>query len=178
MGYVGKHPPGPNSASHSLVAAAVLGCVPVSVDQAPSHWLTKLAAHTTCPTLCLPYATQMGTFKMRVRRNIDSPEAAAPAPVAVAAAAPAVAMAAMPAAAPAMPYVSMDEPQYESLDEAKVYVTVPKVCVALRTSGQTSGAASLNSVTRGRLAQRSLCWLLHGALGRWGPCQKPPSGTQ
>jgi hypothetical protein len=45
---------------------------------------------------------------------------------AAAAAAPAAA-----AAAPA-PYISMDEPQYsESLDEAKVYVTVPKVGVEL-----------------------------------------------
>lgn len=61
---------------------------------------------------------------MRVRRSIDSPEAAAPAPVAYAA--PAAAASAAPAAAPAA-YVSLEEPQYESLDEAKVYVTVPKV---------------------------------------------------
>lgn len=62
---------------------------------------------------------------MRVRRSIDSPEAAAPAPVAYAA--PAAAAPAASAAAPAA-YVSLEEPQYnESLDEAKVYVTVPKV---------------------------------------------------
>ncbi len=72
------------------------------------------------------FCLQMGTFKLRVRRSIDSPESAAPAPIAVAAA-PAAAPAAAAAAAAPAPYVSMEEPQYESLDEAKVYVTVPKV---------------------------------------------------
>lgn len=70
---------------------------------------------------------QMGSFQLRVRRNIDSPEAAAPAPVAAPAAA---AMPAAPAAAaPAAPaYMSVDaDIPYESIDEAKVYVTVPKV---------------------------------------------------
>jgi hypothetical protein len=69
---------------------------------------------------------QMGTFKLRVRRNIDSPESAAPVHAAAAAAAPAAVAAAAPANA-AAPYVSMEEPQYESIDEAHVYVTVPKV---------------------------------------------------
>ena len=69
---------------------------------------------------------QMGTFKLRVRRNIDSPESAAPVHAVAAAAAPAAVAAAAPAAA-AAPYVSMDEPPYESIDEAHVYVTVPKV---------------------------------------------------
>ena len=65
----------------------------------------------------------MGTFKLKVRRNLQS----AALPVAVAPAA-----AAAPAPAPAAPsaanYISMDEPTPEdSIDEAMLYVAAPKV---------------------------------------------------
>lgn len=91
---------------------------------------------------------QVGTFKLRVRRSIDSPEAPAPAPVVYAAAAPAAAPAAAAAAA-AAPYISMEDPQYESLDEAKVYVTVPKVGVFRRgryAGGKKVGKGNLANV--------------------------------
>lgn len=65
---------------------------------------------------------------MRVRRNIDGPEPVAVPPV-VHAAAPSAAPAAALAAS-ASPYLSVEEPQEESIDEAKVYVTVPKVGLA------------------------------------------------
>jgi hypothetical protein len=69
----------------------------------------------------------MGTFSMRVRRSVDAPE---PAPAAVAAAAPpAAAPASFSAVSNAAAYLSMDAepPHEESMDEALVYVTVPKV---------------------------------------------------
>lgn len=72
----------------------------------------------------------IGTFTMRVRRKIDGPEPVAVAPV-VHAAAPSAAPAAA-AAASASPYFSAEDPQEESIDEAKVYVTVPKVGVFRR----------------------------------------------
>lgn len=62
---------------------------------------------------------------MRVRRNIDGPEPLAVAPVVHAAAASAASAAAL--AASAAPYISVEDAQEESIDEAKVYVTVPKV---------------------------------------------------
>jgi hypothetical protein len=71
--------------------------------------------------------SQMGTFKLKVRRNLHT--AAAP----VAAAAPAAAPA--PALATPTPanYISMDEPTVEdSIDEALVYVSAPKVSLGDR----------------------------------------------
>lgn len=65
---------------------------------------------------------QMGSFQLRVRRSIDAPDAA---PAVTLAAAPA---AAAPVAAAPAPYVSVDNtPAEESIDEALVYVTAPKV---------------------------------------------------
>lgn len=69
------------------------------------------------------FVTQVGTFHLRVRRNIDSPDAVPVAPV-FAAAPPA--MPAPVAAAPAYASIEAEAP-YESLDEGMVYVTVPKV---------------------------------------------------
>lgn len=66
---------------------------------------------------------QMGTFHLKVRRDIDGPAFEATA-------APVMAVSAAPvAAAPALPaYVSLDaaEPE-ESMDEGLVYVNTPKV---------------------------------------------------
>jgi hypothetical protein len=66
----------------------------------------------------------MGSFQLRVRRSVDAAEAAA-APVAAAPVAVHV-----PAAAPVpapVPYMSLDVTPDESVDEAMVYVTAPKV---------------------------------------------------
>lgn len=92
---------------------------------APPRCLFRILTGPLPPRV--PRLLQIGTFKMRVRRNIDSPDAPAPVPVMYASPAAAAAAPAAAAAVPA-PYLSLDEPQYESLDEAKVYVTVPKVC--------------------------------------------------
>jgi len=118
-------------------------------DVAPStHQVQQLMNTLVTDTEIAEMELQMGTFKLRVRRNIDSPVSAAPVHAVAAAAAPAAVAAAAPAAA-AAPYVSMEEPQYESIDEAKVYVTVPKVGVFRRgkyAAGKKVGKGNVANV--------------------------------
>jgi hypothetical protein len=118
------------SSFSELLTGGQLTAYPASSLQAAG--VTKCAAH------CLRFScVQMGTFQLRVRRNIDGPEAAAAAPVFMAA--PAAAATAAAAPAPAAVYASAEpDAPLESLDETKVYVTVPKVGVRV-TEGWVAG---------------------------------------
>lgn len=114
-------------------------------DVAPStievqQLLNTLVADTEIAEMEL----KMGTFHLKVRRDIDGP--AAPAAVAAAPVMAAPAPAPM-AAAPA--YLSMEAEPDESVDEGLVYVTTPKVGVFRRgryAAGKKVGKGNIANV--------------------------------
>lgn len=115
-------------------------------DVAPStvevqQLLNTLVADTEIAEMEL----KMGTFHMKVRRNIDGP--AAPA---IAAAAPVWAAAAPAAAASAAPaYAPADSDTEESVNEGLVYVSSPKVGVLRRgkyVGGKKVGKSNVANV--------------------------------
>ncbi|KAF6253226.1 hypothetical protein COO60DRAFT_1703906 [Scenedesmus sp. NREL 46B-D3] len=90
---------------------------------------------------------KMGTFHLKVRRNVDSPAAAASATPAAPSPAQAAAVAAFP---PVASYASIDDrPDVESVDEAMVYVVAPKVGVFRRgryAAGKKVGKGNIANV--------------------------------
>lgn len=127
---------------HAVIPATCLDPLLPASSLPPPATTPKIHPHAP-PHLKI----QMGTFQLMVRRSLTAgpAAAAAAAPAAAAAATPVVASLPggtpmMGASAPATPYISMDEPNPEdSVDEALVYVSAPKVCVPRGRGGGEGG---------------------------------------
>lgn len=142
-------------------------------DVAPSTEQVQGFLTTLCDdTEIAEVELQMGSFKLKVRRNLQS----AAAPVA---AAP---VAAVPAPAPAAPtpvnYISMDEPSAEeSIDEALVYVSAPKVGVFRR--GKYAGGKKIgkgNAVDTGAKVKKGQALGYVEQLGTFVAVEAPQAG--
>jgi len=143
-------------------------------DVSPSTAQVQGFLNTLCDdTEIAEVELQMGTFKLKVRRNLQS----AAVPVAVAPAA-----AAAPAPAPAAPspanYISMDEPTPEdSIDEAMLYVAAPKVGVFRR--GKYAGGKKIgkgNMVDQGARVKKGQTLGYVEQLGTFVAVEAPQAG--
>jgi len=143
-------------------------------DVAPSTEQVQTFLNTLCDeTEIAEVELQMGTFKMKVRRNLQG-AAAAPVAAAPAAAAPAPAP---PSLAP-LQYLSVDEPTpEESIDEALVYVAAPKVGVFRR--GKYAGGKKIgkgNVVDQGARVKRGQALAYVEQLGTFVAVEAPQAG--
>lgn len=143
-------------------------------DVSPSTRQVQQFLNTLCDdTEIAEVELQMGTFKMKVRRNLgnlpSAPAAPAPAP---ASSAPA------PAAVLAPQYVSLDEPTAdESIDEALVYVAAPKVGVFRR--GKYAGGKKVgkgNLVDNGAKVKKGQSLAYVEQLGTFVAVEAPQAG--